>query len=190
MNFKEMTMRKLALMLILLLVSVVNAQETSTANEKRVSTSETAVALDATGAGILEAKLLTTSLNGAPDTPVTNTRMVVRNISTVAFSFVSGVATFYDQSGVRCGEGVFKADVLAPNESFETDTPGVRIQCAASSWRIVTTSAIPRVVPSPNQTSSRLIITIDGDQHPLQLDKPLTLSGSDKPRTIVVREVP
>jgi len=183
-------MRNLALMLILLSAAVVNAQETSTANEKQVSTSEAAVALDATGAGVLEAKLLTTSLNGAADTPVTNTRIVIRNISPIAFGFISGVATFYDASGVRCGEGVFKADVLAPNESFETDTPGVRIHCAASSWRIVATSLIPRVVPKSTPTTSRLIITIDGDQHPLQLDKPLTLGGSNKPRVIVVREVP
>src|ERR1041385_1465231 len=184
-------MRKLALMLILLLGAVVvNAQEISTANEKRVSTGEAAVALDATGAGVLEAKMLTTTLNGAPDTPVTNTRIVVRNISPIAFGFISGIATFYDASGVRCGEGVFKADVLAPNESFETDTPGVRINCAASSWRVVATSLIPRVVPSSAPANSRLVITIDGEQHPLQLDKPLTLSGSDKPRVIVVREVP
>ena len=183
-------MQKLALMLILFLAAVVNAQETSTANEKHVATSEAAVALDATGAPVLEAKLLTTSLNGAPDTPVTNTRLVVRNISPIAFGFVSGIATFYDGSGVRCGEGVFKADVLAPNESFETDTPGARIHCAASSWRVVATSLIPRVVPNSTPTNSKLVITIDGEQHPLQLDKPLTLSGSDKPRVIVVREVP
>jgi len=183
-------MIKLALMLILLFGAVVNAQENSTANEKRVSTGEPAIALDATGAQVLEAKLLTASLNGAPDTPVTNTRLVVRNISPIAFGFVSGIATFYDASGTRCGEGVFKADVLAPNESFETDTPGVRIHCTAASWRIVATSLIPRVVPSTTPTSTRLIILIDGDQHPLQLDKPLTLSSSDKPRTIVVREVP
>jgi hypothetical protein len=190
-NNKEITMQKLALMLILLfLTAVVNAQEANAPDEKRVSTSESAVALDATGAGVIEAKLLTTSLNGAPDTPVTNTRIILRNISPIAFGFVSGVVTFYDGSGVRCGEGVFKADVLAPNESFETDTPGVRIHCAASSWRVVATSLVPRVAPKSNPTSSRLIITIDGDQHPLQLDKPLTLSGSEKPRVIVVRELP
>ena len=184
-------MRKLALMLIFLVSAVVNAQENSaTANEKRVSTGEPAVALDATGAGVLEAKLLTTSLNGAADTPVTNTRIVIRNISPIAFGFVSGVVTFYDAGGVRCGEGVFKADVLAPNESFETDTPGVRIYCATSSWRVVATSLVPRVVPKTTPGSSRLIISIDGEQHPLQLDKALTLSSSDKPRTIVVREAP
>src|SRR5262245_5208495 len=143
---KEITMRKLALMLIFLLGAVVNAQENSaTPNEKRVSTSEPAVALDATGTGVLEAKLLTTSLNGATESPVTNTRIVVRNISPIAVGFVSGIVTFYDASGIRCGEGVFKADVLAPNESFETDTPGVRIHCAASAWRVVATSLVPRV---------------------------------------------
>ena len=88
-------MQKLALMLILLfLTAVVNAQEANAPDEKRVSTSESAVALDATGAGVIEAKLLTTSLNGAPDTPVTNTRIILRNISPLAFGFVSGVVTF------------------------------------------------------------------------------------------------
>jgi hypothetical protein len=184
-------MRKLALMLIFLLCAVVNAQENSaTGNEKRMSTTESAVALDASGAGVLEAKLVTTSLTGAADSPVTNTRIIVRNIAPIAYGFVSGVVTFYDASGVRCGEGVFKADVLAPNESFETDTPGVRIYCAASSWRVVATSLVPRVVPNTTPSSSHLVITIDGVQHPLQLDKPLTLSISDKPRTIVVREAP
>jgi hypothetical protein len=183
-------MRKLAVILVMFIAPVVGAQENSLANEKKVSPSEAAIAFDANGAAVLEGKLLTTSINGAADTPVTNARLVVRNTSSSSFAFVSGILTFYDAAGVRCGEGVFKADVLAANESFETDTPGLRISCPVVSWRMVATSLIPRVVPSATPVTPRLIISIDGDQHPLQLDKPLTLSISDKTRTIVVRQVP
>ena len=121
---------------LVLLCSVlcVSAQETpvvSSLNEKRVALTEPAVALDASGAPALEATLRTTALNGAPDTPVTNIRMIVRNRSAVPYAFVSGSVTFYDAAGVRCGEGVFKADALAVDESFETDAPGIRIRCEA-----------------------------------------------------------
>ena len=61
--------------------------------------------MDASGAAALEATLRTTALNGAPDTPVTNVRMLIKNRSTVAYAFVSGSVTFYDAAGVRCGEG-------------------------------------------------------------------------------------
>src|SRR6476619_7204969 len=127
---------------LVLLCSVlcVSAQETpavSTLNEKRVALTEPAVALDANGAPALEATLRTTALNGAPDTPVTNIRMIVRNRSAMPYAFVPGSVKFYDSAGVRCGEGLFKADALAADESFETDTPGLRIRCEATSWRIV-----------------------------------------------------
>ena len=183
-------MTKFALVVILLIAPALIAQEPATPAEKRVSLSEPAIALDANGAEVLEAKLLTTSLNGALDAPVTNTRMIIRNVGTVSFSLVSGVVTFYDNTGVRCGESVFKAEVLAPNESFETDTPGVRIRCTATSWRIAATSLIPRLVVPPNISAAKLIIAIDGDQHPLQLDKPLTIGASNKQRTIIVSAVP
>src|SRR5262245_33507011 len=96
----------------------VAAQETTgSLTEKRVPLAEAAVALDATGAPALEATLRTTALNGSPETPVTNIRMLVRNKSSVAYAFVAGAITFYDAAGVRCGEGVFKAETLAPDES-------------------------------------------------------------------------
>ena len=183
-------MTRFALVLMMLIGPAVVAQEPATPAEKRVSLNEPAIALDANGAGVLEARLLTTSLNGSPDTPVTNTRMVIRNISTTSFALVSGVVTFYDNAGVRCGESVFKADVLAPNESFETDSPGARIRCSATSWRIVATSLIPRVVAPTNLSAARLIIAIDGEQFPLQLDRPLMISASNKQRTIIVSAVP
>lgn len=177
-------------------VSVMAQQNTSVSNEKRVPLSEAAVALDANDAAALEATLTTRTLNGAPDTPVTNIRMVVRNASQVSFAFVSGIVTFYDGAGVRCGEGIFKADALAVNESFETDTPGIRIRCNPVSWRIVATNLLPRVVPSSlptppvPRTTARLTISIDGEVHPIQLDRPMTLTLGDKQRTIIVRETP
>lgn len=136
---------------LVILVSALwsNAQQPVTGNliEQRMPLTEAAVAFDADGAPALEATLRTTALNGAPDTPVTNIRMIVRNRSRIAYAFVSGTVTFYDAAGIRCGEGVFKADVLAADESFETDTPGVRIRCEVVSWRIVATNLLPRRSP-------------------------------------------
>jgi hypothetical protein len=189
-------MKKLALVLVLSIAPAVVAQQNTTSTERPVSLNEKAIAQDATGATALEATLSTTALSGAPDTPVTNIRMVVRNASSISYAFVSGVVTFYDAPGVRCGEGVFKADVLAPNESFETDTPGIRIRCTPISWRIVATNLVPRLVPNPTlpmavaRPTSRLVISVDGEQHPIQLDKPLRLNVGEKQRTIIVREAP
>ncbi|HEU5133180.1 MAG TPA: hypothetical protein VFT26_13790 [Pyrinomonadaceae bacterium] len=160
--------------------------------EQRVPLNQAAVAMDGNGAPALEATLRTTALNGAPETPVTNIRMVVKNRSTFPYAFVSGNVTFYDAAGVRCGEGVFKADALAVDESFETDSPGLRIRCEASSWRIVATNLLPRIPPNApiavlTRTPSNLVISIDGETHPIQLDKPLTLTLGEKRRTIIVR---
>ena len=172
-----------------------SAQEIAPANtltEKRVPLAEAAVAFDASGAPALEASLRTTALNGAPDTPVTNVRMIIRNRSTLAYAFVSGSVTFYDAAGVRCGEGVFKADALAVDESFETDSPGLRIRCEAATWRVVATNLVPRMPPNPpitvlTRAPSNLIISIDGEEHPIQLDRPLTLTLGERRRTIIVR---
>ena len=184
-----------ASMIMLCSVLCAVAQEIApdnTLNEKRVPLAEAAVAMDASGAPALEASLRTTALNGSPDTPVTNIRMVVRNRSTLAYAFVSGSVTFYDAAGVRCGEGAFKADALAVEESFETDSPGVRIRCEVTSWRIVATNLLPRLPPNaPIITLTRvpqnLIISIDGETHPIQLDRPLTLTLGERRRTIIVR---
>jgi len=185
---------------IVMLCSVLcaSAQEIAPAsalNEKRVPLAEAAVALDASGAPALEASLRTTALNGSPDTPVTNVRMVVRNRSTLAYAFVSGSVTFYDAAGVRCGEGVFKANALAVDESFETDSPGLRIRCEAATWRLVATNLLPRIAPNApitvlTRAPQNLIISIDGETHPIQLDRPLTLTLGERRRTIVVRTGP
>jgi hypothetical protein len=122
--------------------------------------------------------------------------MVVKNSSTVSYAFVSGLVTFYDTSGVRCGEGLFKADALAVGEALETDTPGIRIRCAPSTWRIIATNLLPRVVPMVENTApvsrstTNLTISIDGEEHPLQIDRPLVLTLGNAQRTIVVRPAP
>jgi hypothetical protein len=191
-------MKKLAAFLVVLCSALIaNAQGTTTTEpvEKRVSLSEAAVAFDGSGAPALEGTLRTTALNGSPDAPVTNVRLVVKNVSAIPYAFVSGVATFYDASGVRCGEGVFKGDALTPNEAFETDTPGLRIRCEVASWRIVATNLLPRVAPNQvmaplDRVNSNLEIVIDGEAHPIQLDKPLVLTLGERRRTVVVRAVP
>ena len=192
----KMTVASLIMLCSALFVS---AQEQTpvdaTLNEKRVSLNEAAVAFDANGATALEATLRTTALNGAPETPVTNIRMIVKNRSTVSYAFVSGAVTFYDAAGVRCGEGVFKADALSVDESFETDTPGLRIRCEATTWRIIATNLLPRVPPNApigalTRAPSNLVISIDGETHPIQLDRPLTLTLGERRRTIIVRSAP
>lgn len=190
-------MKKIAAFLVVLCSAAVSNAQGPTivdSGEKRVPLSETAVAFDATGASALEATLRTTSLNGAPEAPVTNVRLIVKNSSPIPYAFVSGLVTFYDNAGVRCGEGVFKADGLAANESFETDTPGLRIRCEAATWRIIATNLLPRIVPNsviaPIARASNFVIVIDGESHPIQLDKPLVLTLGERRRTVVVRSAP
>ena len=148
---------KLAIVLAVLLTCVsVSAQETPTdGNEKRVSLNEVAVAHDDDGVAALQGTLRTTALTGSPESPVTNVRLIVKNTSGIPYAFVSGVVTFYDSSNIRCGEGIFKADAVAVDESFETDSPGVRIRCVATTWRIVATHLLPRTPPTPPPTTPR-----------------------------------
>ena len=62
-------------------IGVVAQEPTAAGSERRVALSEKAVALDASGAAVLEATLKTTALNGSEDSPVTNISLVVRNSS-------------------------------------------------------------------------------------------------------------
>src|SRR6185369_5347384 len=183
-----------AFCVVLCSVLIANAQQTPPADsgEKHVPLSEAAVAMDGTGAAALEATLRTTSLAGSPEAPVTNVRVVVKNVSAIPYAFVSGLVTFYDAAGVRCGEGVFKADAISTNESFETDTPGLRIRCEPASWRLVAINLLPRIAPNQlvaplTRTNSNLEIVIDGESHPIQLDKPLVLTLGERRRTVIVR---
>jgi hypothetical protein len=188
----------LSLVLIATCFSAMAQEAATVSKEKPVPLTDAALALDSNGTAALEATLKTTALHGAGDSPVTNIRVVVRNASMIDFSFVSGLITFYDGSGVRCGEGIFKADALSANEAFETDTPGIRIRCSPVSWRIVATNLLPRVAPTvtaptpmlSTRSKVNLIISVDGEEHPIQLEKPMVLHLGTTDRTIVVRERP
>ncbi len=176
-------------------LSVSAQQSVQNTGDQPVPLTQAAVALDGRGAPALEGTLRTTALQGAPDTPVTNIRVVIRNVGPLPYGYVSGLVTFYDGSGVRCGEGIFKADEVLVNESVETDTPGIRIRCAPISWRIVATNLLPRLSPGLTgvDTAARpanLIISVDGEEYPIQLDRPMVLNLGERQRTIIVRQSP
>lgn len=175
-------------------------------NETPAALTATTTAFDARGNMALEGRLLTTMLQGALDSPVTNVRLMIRNAGTTYYTYVTGWATFYGADGVRCGEGLFKLDALAPGESAETDTPGLRLRCAPSTWRIVATNLLTRVTESASEAVStspatptdealpkaaaNLVIAIDGEEHPIQLNNPLVVKLGNRQRRIVVRAAP
>jgi len=191
-------MRIILVGVVLLMSCFCVAAQEPMAVEKPVALTEKAVAFDGSGAPALEATLKTTALNGAEDSPVTNVSLVVRNAGSVPYSFVSGLVTFYDGAGVRCGEGLFKAGALSVDEAFETDTPGIRIRCTPAAWRIVASNLLPRVAligpvstgATPSRSNLNLVIAVDGEEHPIQLDKPMVLKLGTAQRTIVLREAP
>ena len=189
------------ILMALCAIAVVAQQPT----EQRAGLNEAAVAFDAKGANAIEARLLTTPLNGSQDSPVTNLRLVVKNSSANFYTYVTGRATFYDAGAVRCGDGLFKVDALAPGESAETDTPGLRLHCAPASWRVVAIDLLPRTsdtakpveAPPPAETTVaekpapvNFIISIDGEQHPIQLGNPIVLKLGTRNRKIVLRSAP
>ena len=174
-------------------------------NEQRASLAGTAVAFDAKSAPALEGRLQTQVLNGSDDSPVTNVKIAVRNVTSNFYTYVSGWATFYDSNAVRCGEGLFKLDALAPQESAEVDTPGLRLSCSPSTWRIVATNLMTRAadvaqpVPPPPPVEAvvekppppvNFIISIDGEQHPIQVNNPIVLRLGNRNRKIVLKPVP
>ena len=173
--------------------------------EQRAALSEAAAGLDAKGAPAIEGKLVTTVLNGSDDSPVTNVRVVVKNTSSNFYTYVTGWATFYDSGAVRCGEGLFKVDALAPGESSETDTPGLRLKCTPTSWRIVANNLITRTAdtatavlaapppaePAPEKPAPvNFIISIDGAKYPIQVGNPIVLKLGNRNRKIILRPVP
>jgi len=175
------------------------------AAEQRVALTEAAAASDARGAPAIEARLSTMVLNGSDDSPVPNVRLVVKNSSANFYTYVSGWATFYDSGAVRCGEGLFKVDALAPGESSETDTPGLRLRCTPASWRIVATNLLTRTAdtakevvtapppaePAPEKPAPvNFVISIDGEQHPIQIGNPIVLKLGNRNRKIVLRPAP
>lgn len=206
-----MKIRMFALPVALVIISAVGvcAQQqvevsAQDAAELRVALSAQPVALDAMGRPALAGRLVTTALAGTVDAPVKNARLVIENRSAFFYTYVSGWATFYDGNGVRCGEGLFKVDALAPSEAVETDMPGTRITCSPVSWRIVATSLLTRTsetakpteqtTQASNATSNMvvppLVISIDGEEHPIQINNPLVIKMGNRQRTIVVRTAP
>lgn len=195
-------MKSLIVCVVFFAFSMVAAAQTGSVPQG-VALSQTAVAVNGSGVPSLEATLKTTTLNGAADSPVTNIKMVVRNTSNVSYAYLTGLVTFYDGAGVRCGEGFFKADSVAEGEAFETDTPGIRIRCVPATWRIIATNLVPRLSPSgsppadetsPGAASNRsvmnLVISVDGEEHPIQLEKPMVITLAGSNRTILVRLAP
>ncbi len=194
-------MRKSNLLLIGLL-AVITTPAFAQQPEPRVALTEAASASDTHGAPAIEARLETRVLNGSDDSPVLNVKLVIKNISGTFYNYVSGWATFYDAAGVRCGEGLFKLDALAVDESAATDTPGLRLRCAPATWRIVATNLLTRTgdVAKPNEAApasegerpapSNFLISIDGEEHPIQLNNPIVLQMGNRERRVVLRSAP
>ena len=187
------------------IIGVAGAASAQQPNEQRAALNETAIALDAKSAPALEARLLTQVLNGSDDSPVTNIKLSVKNSTANFYTYVSGWATFYDANAIRCGEGLFKIDALAPQESAETDTPGLRLRCSPKSWRVVATNLMTRTVdvakpaevpppaePAPVERPAPMnfVISIDGQDYPIQVNNPMVLRLGNRNRRIVLRPVP
>ncbi|MDT4967244.1 MAG: hypothetical protein QOJ64_1981 [Acidobacteriota bacterium] len=140
--------------LLFCVVQGVTAQQATTGAtgiEQRVSLEETALALDGQGRTALAGQLLTKALAGLPDAPVRNARFIIENRSPFLYTYVTGSVTFYDERGVRCGEGLFTMSALTPAEQAETDAPGLRISCAPRSWRMIAHNLLVR---SPGQSET------------------------------------
>lgn len=129
-------------------VSSVCAQQTSAtqgaATEQRVGIEEQPVALDSSGHTALAAQLVTKALAATPDAPLRNVRFIIENRSQTPYTYVSGSVAFYDDKGVRCGEGQFTMNALAASEQAEVDAPGLLLTCTPRSWRIVADSLLTR----------------------------------------------
>jgi hypothetical protein len=140
---------RLALVLAVCAVGV-SAQEVAPAEPRaagtdiRVALTEAATAFDAAGRVALGGRLRTTSLAGTQDAPARNVLIAIENRSQYFYNYVSGSATFYDAGGVRCGEGMWKVGTLAVGEVAEVDTPGLRLTCTPTTWRIIAINLLTR----------------------------------------------
>ena len=186
-----------------MLTSIAYAQQTT---EQRSALTDAAVGLDVKGAPAIEGRLLTQVLNGSDESPVTNVKIAVKNVTPIFYTYISGWATFYDANATRCGEGLFKLDALAPQESAEVDTPGLRLRCAPSMWRVVATNLVTRTVDiaksvetqapptepaaAPPVAPVNFVISIDGEEHPIQVNNPIVLKLGNRNRRIVLKSAP
>jgi hypothetical protein len=186
-------------------------------NEPRVALTEAATAYDVLGRVALGGRLRTTQLTASQDAPVRNVLIVVENRSQLFYNYVSGYATFYGADGVRCGEGLWKLEAFAPGEQAEVDTPGLRLTCTPTNWRLAALNLLTRTTdvakpaePSTTGTSGtpaegappaadtstatptmpRLEININGKTLPLQLDRPVDIQVGKERVLIVVRPAP
>ena len=171
--------------------------------EQRFALTEAAVGFDVKGSPAIEGRLLTQVLNGSDESPVTNVKIAVKNVTPIFYTYISGWATFYDANATRCGEGLFKLDALAPQESAAVDTPGLRLRCAPSTWRVVATNLVTRTVdiakpveaqvppsePAPARPAVpvNFVISVDGEEHPIQVNNPIVLRLGNRNRTIVLK---
>jgi hypothetical protein len=94
-------------------------------------------------------------------------------------------------------------DALAPQESAEVDTPGLRLRCTPSTWRVVATNLVTRTVdiakpvetqvppteaaPAQPVAPVNFVISIDGEEHPIQVNNPIVLRLANRNRTIVLK---
>ena len=186
-------------------------------SEAHVPLAQAAVAYDVAGNEALGGRLRTLSLAGTPEAPVRNTRVVVENRSPVFYNYAAGWATFYGEDGVRCGEGLWKLEAFAPREQVEVDTPGLRLTCTPTTWRIVATTLLTRTgdvakpreqtAPPPAEPGSAppasgpaapattaatppLEINVNGKTIPIQLGNPLEIQVGKERVRIVVQQAP
>lgn len=173
------------------------APSTAAPGETRVALTEQPVINDASGAPALAARLRETTLAGSVEAPLRSVRLVVENRSSSFFTYASGWATFYDASGIRCGDGLFQVDALAPGELAEIDIPGLRLTCAAASWRLAAKSlltrtaadvAAPAAQPTPATQIPPLKISINGEVLPVQPGNPIEIRvGQETVRIVVLQ---
>ena len=188
-------------------------------NEPRVALTEAATAYDVLGRVALGGRLRTTQLAASQDAPVRNVLIVLENRSQLFYNYVSGYATFYGADGVRCGEGLWKLEAFAPGEQAEVDTPGLRLTCTPTNWRLAALNLLTRTTdvakpaepsttgtsgtpaegappnagtsaPPPQAALPRLEININGKTLPLQLDNPIDILVGKERVLIVVRPAP
>jgi len=196
--------KKLTFSVVLIALSVA-AGFAQQPNEQRAALNDTVIALDARSAPALEARLLTQVLNGAEDSPVTNIKLSVKNTTPNFYTYVSGWVTFYDANALRCGDGLFKIDALASQESAEVDTPGLRLRCSPQSWRVVATNLMTRTVDVAKPVEAvppvqaavperpapmNFVISVDGQDYPIQVNNPMVVRLGNRNRRIVLRQVP
>ena len=97
-------------------------------------------------------------------------------------------------------------DALAQGESSEADTPGLRLTCSPATWRLVATNLLTRTVdvakpnePAPPPPVERalerpapinFVISIDGEEHPIQVNNPIVLKMGNRNRRIVLKSAP